>query len=419
MCFCINYKIDAQNQSVLNNILYSIDNPTNENIINAYDNIINSRCFKKNSYSFDMIKESLNNDEIVIELFVRPKANGKVDYFAFTIRKQYEIPHLFYLFNEDKLNSELEKGETVFNDTKVVSLLLGPLDKELNGVNKIFFTPAGKFHLFAIEYCNIKQGLMLSDRYQFYRLTSSSILAHRNDQRFHYDRYIIYGGIDFEVLPKYEEKYEGLKTKSRLGYLHDSYLAALDIDRMLREKGLCGNLYANEDATEQSFKSLSNDSQIILIETHGVISPNSQRKSYPNALMFAGSSYIMEGGILSDGFDDGLLTCQEIAVKDMSKIDLAVISACKSGLGDIDWMGVNGLMRSFKTAGVNSLIMTIDDVLDYVSGEIWKLFFMNLLHGMSKYESLLNAIKAVKNLHGGIYSSPKYWSSYILIDGID
>ena len=127
----------------------------------------------------------------------------------------------------------------------------------------------------------------------------------------------------------------------------------------------------------------------------------------------------MEGGILSDGFDDGLLTCQEIAVKDMSKIDLAVISACKSGLGDIDWMGVNGLMRSFKTAGVNSLIMTIDDVLDYVSGEIWKFFFMNLLHGMSKYESLLNAIKAVKNLHGGIYSSPKYWSSYILIDGID
>ena len=55
MCFCINYKIDAQNLSVLNNILYSIDNPTNENIINAYDNIINSRCFKKNSYSFDMI----------------------------------------------------------------------------------------------------------------------------------------------------------------------------------------------------------------------------------------------------------------------------------------------------------------------------------------------------------------------------
>ena len=135
--------------------------------------------------------------------------------------------------------------------------------------------------------------------------------------------------------------------------------------------------------------------------------------------MFAGSSYIMDGGIVPKGYDDGLLTCEEIAVEDMSNIDLAIISACKSGLGDITWKGVNGLMRSFKAAGVNSLIMTTNDVLDYLSGEIWKLFFRNLLQGNSKYESLLNAIKVARTFHDGIYSFPKFWSSYILIDGID
>ena len=76
-------------------------------------------------------------------------------------------------------------------------------------------------------------------------------------------------------------------------------------------------------------------------------------------------------------------------------------------------------MRSFKTAGVNSLVMTTDDVVDYVSGEVWKSFFRNLLQGKSKRESLLNAIKDVRSSHGGFYSSPIYWTPFILIDGIE
>ena len=421
IAFYINHYTEAHDSSVLNKILYSIDNPTNENIIDAYENIINGRSIEKFScnYSFDMIKQSLYDDEIVIELFVRPRTEGKDEYFAFTVRKQYEVPHVYYLFSEDLLDCELEKGESIFNDTKVVSLLLTPLNGELNGISKIFFTPSGKFHQFAIEYCNIKQGTMLSEEYQFYRLTSSCILANRKEKRINYEKYNIYGGIDFEVFPEFEEKYEEPLIKSRLGYLIDSYFAALDIERLLIEKGLCGNLYANEEATEQSFKTLLKDYQLFFIETHGVISPYNKRSDYPNALMFAGSSYIMDGGIVPKGYDDGLLTCEEIAVEDMSNIDLAIISACKSGLGDITWKGVNGLMRSFKAAGVNSLIMTTNDVLDYLSGEIWKLFFRNLLQGNSKYESLLNAIKVARTFHDGIYSYPKFWSSYILIDGID
>lgn len=127
----------------------------------------------------------------------------------------------------------------------------------------------------------------------------------------------------------------------------------------------------------------------------------------------------MDAGIVPQGQEDGLITEDEIAKLDLSHIDLAVISACKSGLGDIRWDDVHGLMRGFKQAGVNSLIMTLDDVVDYVSGELWIQFFRNLTNGQSKREALLGGIKYIRTMDNGAFSHPKYWTPFILIDGID
>lgn len=127
----------------------------------------------------------------------------------------------------------------------------------------------------------------------------------------------------------------------------------------------------------------------------------------------------MDAGIVPQGSEDGLITEDEIAKLDLSNIDLAVISACKSGLGNIKWDGVHGLMRGFKQAGVNSLVMTLDDVDDKVSGQLWIQFFRNLTAGQSKREALLNGIKYIRTMDNGAYSHPKSWTPFILIDGMD
>lgn len=127
----------------------------------------------------------------------------------------------------------------------------------------------------------------------------------------------------------------------------------------------------------------------------------------------------MDGGIVPQGYEDGLLTEEEFAKLDLSHVDLAVISACKSGLGDIRWDGVHGLMRGFKQAGVNSLVMTLDDVLDYVSGQLWIQFFRNLTVGQSKREALINGTKYIRTMDNGAFFHPKYWTPFLLIDGIE
>lgn len=420
LCFSINANGESSYSIVHKMVEEAINKSSNSNTIEAYNYIIKNRSSAAaDSCSFEYVKRSLNDNEIAVELFALQRGNDSVEYIAFCVRSQYDVPHISHVFNEDALNHELEKSEVLFKDNKLASLLLEPLREELMGVKKIYFTPAGKLHLFAIEYCNVEDGMMLGEKYEFYRLTSPSMLVHRKEKQERYNSYVMYGGIDYDVLPKYEERYEGEPKKCQMGYLQDSYLAALDVHRFFEKEGLQGALYANENATEQSFKSLPKSNQIFFIETHGVVSPHHAKTNYPNALMFAGSSYAMEGGVVPEGYENGLLTTEEIATMDLSSIDLAVISACKSALGEIDWKGVNGLMRSFKTAGVNSLVMTTDDVVDYVSGEIWKSFFRNLLQGKSKRESLLNAIKDIRSSHGGFYSSSKYWTPFILIDGID
>lgn len=392
----------------------------NSSKIVTYNEIIKGRSFyiQNESRTFYDVKQSLQDDEIAIETFACPQANGRVEYVAFVVRNTYYSPIVFHLFYEDEIKRKVGKGEKIFADVSVASMLLKPIGKELEGIRKIYFTPSGFLHQFAIEYCSVEEGVMLAEKYQFFRLTSSAVLTQRIEKRKTYSHFAIYGGIDYDVLPNYEEEYEGKAKSCRLGYLQDSYLAAIDIDKYLLEIGLHGTFYANETATEKSFKLLPGKGvQLFFIETHGVTEPKYTGLSYPNALMFAGSSYVMEGGIVPEGYEDGLLTTKEIATLDLSGIDLAVISACKSALGDIDWKGVDGLMRSFKIAGVNSLIMTTDDVVDYVSGEVWRTFFQNVVRGMSKRESLLNAIKRIRTIHDGFYSSPKFWTPFVLIDG--
>lgn len=421
-CLCIKSKAETIDSTIYKMVSYAIENPTSTNVIDAYDLIVKSRShnIKDKEHSFKTIKHHLQNDEIAIEIIAMPKSTSQDLYYAFAIRKQYDAPHIVYLFNEKDIDSELSKGVSFYSDTRMASMLIEPLREELTEVKKIYLTPAKKLHLFAIEYCNVEDGVMLAEKYQFYRLTSSAFLTHRREQRAPYNSYAIYGGIDYDACPEFEEKFDGESKIFQLGYLHDSYLAAIDINSILTKEGLHGFFYANKEATELSFKELSQKGiQVLFIETHAVNDSKHSSTSYPNSLMFSSSAYIMSGGIVPPEHEDGLLTSNEIATLNLSSMDLAVISACKSALGNIDWKGVDGLMSAFKTAGVNSLVMTTDDVVDYVSGEVWKSFFRNLIRGMSMRESLLNAIKKAKSSKNGFYSSPKYWTPFILIDGIN
>lgn len=97
------------------------------------------------------------------------------------------------------------------------------------------------------------------------------------------------------------------------------------------------------------------------------------------------------GRRLPYGIDDGILTAKEISELDLRGLDLVVLSACQTGLGEITGDGVFGLQRGFKKAGAKTLMMSLWKVDDKATQLLMSRFYSNLITGKSKIESLRDA----------------------------
>jgi CHAT domain-containing protein len=128
----------------------------------------------------------------------------------------------------------------------------------------------------------------------------------------------------------------------------------------------------------------------------------------------------LEGDTLPDNVEDGILTAKEIADVDLRGLDLVVLSACQTGLGDISQgEGVFGLQRGFKKAGANSILMSLWEVNDEATQILMTQFYKNLVSGQSKRQSLHYAQKYLREYNNGRYHEPKYWAAFILLDAIN
>ena len=173
--------------------------------------------------------------------------------------------------------------------------------------------------------------------------------------------------------------------------------------------------------------------RVLHIATHGFFEPvdNSAKKKFDSNLSFdevnnlsrsglfmAGAQNFLNGEEIPNDADDGILTAQEISTLDLRGVDLVALSACETAKGDITSDGVLGLQRGFKKAGVNSILMSLWNVDDDATCRLMTEFYANWLgKKMSKHSALEAAKQTVRLTHG--WENPKYWSAFILLDGLD
>ena len=97
----------------------------------------------------------------------------------------------------------------------------------------------------------------------------------------------------------------------------------------------------------------------------------------------------------------------------INAIDLVVLSACQTDIGDITkGDAVFNLTHTFSRSGVPSAITTLWNIDDKASSDLMKSFYENLAKGMSKAEALQKAQITVLNTKG--YSHPYYWAAFML-----
>ncbi|MEB3220411.1 MAG: CHAT domain-containing protein [Nostocales cyanobacterium 94392] len=162
---------------------------------------------------------------------------------------------------------------------------------------------------------------------------------------------------------------------------------------LLNSKPLIGDA-----ATETSIVAKMPQAKYIHLATHGLFD---DIRGLGSAIALAPSNQ-----------DDGLLTAEEIFnFKQKLKADLVVLSACDTGRGKITGDGVIGLSRSFISAGVPSVIVSLWSVDDGSTAFLMTKFYQNLERNPDKAKALREAMLETKKK----YSQPLQWAAFTLI----
>ncbi len=436
------------------------------------------------------VQAKLSKEDIAIE-FATFHDNDTTFYCAYLLKKEYEAPKMSVCLKTTKQINTKE----AYSNTKLSEALWGSLADDLVGVKNIYFGPADELYNIAIEslpdWENPSQ--LVSDRWNFYRLSSTRELAVTKGRN-RIKQSVVYGGLTYDTdtasMNRDRLKYphvsravnaymplvsDSLNLRAGVNELPGTKVEANAIDRKLKAVNINDIILTDTIGTETSFKALSGQKKNLLhIATHGFYWTETEAKMVNNlsflsainddkrykedkaltrsGLLFAGANNALKGKPLPEGVDDGILTAQEIAKLDLRGLDLVVLSACKTGLGEITGDGVFGLQRGFKKAGAQSILMSLWKVDDDATQMLMTQFYTNLTGGMSKRQALLEAQRYVREFETEIasndssnltplqqrqqqksdaqnsatpmqklrpYADPKYWAAFILLDAVE
>ncbi len=156
------------------------------------------------------------------------------------------------------------------------------------------------------------------------------------------------------------------------------------------------------DATEDAFRRQAPKHRYLHLATHGYFAPETLRsalgpgpssRSRPGIDPLGGTTIAgFHPGLLSGialaganrrpapiGADDGILTALEVASLDLSGCELAVLSACETGLGmTAGGEGLLGLQRAFQVAGAQAVVASLWSVGDKPTQALMARFYENL-----------------------------------------
>lgn len=416
---------------------------------NSNNIITNSRI----AINWKDIQKILSDQDIAIEFISTAEDSLYNTYHALVIDKACNYPNMITLYHETDF-VRIKQSSTKLVLDIVGDLIWKPILSQYPQIKNIYFSPEGILHKLPIEYSKVEGVGEMMEQYNLYRLSSTKEILFQKEKEANKNA-ILYGGLDYDMFVKEssnntnEKEYSLLRSINARGGF-DPLLSTLEevneISNILNSRNILATLYTGVDGTEDSFKNLSGkDVNILHLSTHGMyVGPSvlEQKKKELNFdfmelitnekdpvkedVVLTHSFLVMSGGnkqirreAHGKGMSDGILTAFEISHVDLSNVDLVVLSACETGLGDVENSGVYGLQRGFKKAGANTILMSLDKVDDEATKILMVEFYKNLMSGKSKHQSLKDAQKYLRQVDNGKYDKPEYWASFIMLDGLN
>ena len=321
---------------------------------------------KETFIEWEQIRDALSSEDMAIE-FIEIHDSTTIEYAALVLKRDDTFPHLIPLCTIKNLAEAYHNRQV--NDSLLYSAIWKPLELELVGVNKIYFSASGFLNYLPIENLSVSNGQILSDLYELYRLSSTEEILNRQGGR-DYHTAALFGGIDYEtsnnqtVKKSLDNQFfthrsfisrslpDSLMSRGGFEKLAESLLEVKDIRGSLGKRNISVLLFTDSIGTEKSLKDLSGQEiNIMHFATHGMYmypEEAEQRRSANNFkfistreadthyttedkaltrsfLVMAGGNKLLRRDIVLDEEDDGVLTALEIYLLDFRNFDLVVL----------------------------------------------------------------------------------------------
>jgi len=414
------------------------------------------------------VQAKLKKDEALVEIIrLRTYRESQKDivYVALILTSNTPNPQLILLENGQELENKYKnyysnKIKRQQEDKYSYNQYWQPLKPYLKGIEKVYFSPDGVYHqinLLTLQNSETKEYLINEVKIQLLGSPKDLINLETEKQNLNFKDYQIYlfGYPQYSNFP-YEQNNqsetaknfafenllnnnESLKAGTILGFINTNGKISV-LEGTLKEINNIFALVVNQaiemqkfielEASEENIKKLKSPT-ILHIATHGFFLKNLPKQEKNKSDDFRGISKnkfvenpLLRSGLLLAGAErtwqgektrgeDGILTAEEVIMIDLSGTDLVVLSACETGLGEINNNeGVYGLQRAFQQAGAKSVLMSLWKVSDNATQKMMSYFYENLLvKKQFKREAFRNAQLKLKEE----FPNPFYWGAFVLI----
>ncbi|MEM9325515.1 MAG: CHAT domain-containing tetratricopeptide repeat protein [Bacteroidota bacterium] len=397
--------------------------------------------------TWEEVKASLNENEVALEMvryrvFDHVFADSVVYAMLYVTGERRSVPQVILLRNGQDLEKKYLKYyrnniRYRLQDTYSYDQFWKPIIDELGTVATLYLSPDGVYNQINLEAIPTPDGR--------YVLDNSNIILLSNTKELYRNRQaptpvsekqvaMLFGNPTFYVdsKPGVPETDSGLSRSSVevVSQLPGTEKEINELKEYLTDRGWEIQDRVEMDATEPEMKAVESP-LVFHVATHGFFQSTGAATSSLDAELKQNSSYenpLLKTGLLLTGagdifnqtqynynVDNGILTAYEAMNLNLDQTDLVVLSACETGLGEVEaGEGVYGLQRAFLVAGAKTIIMSLFKVSDEATQQLMVKFYRKWLESGDKRQAFIDAKKEIRNEFG----NPIYWGPFIMV-GLD
>ncbi|MCD8287797.1 MAG: CHAT domain-containing protein, partial [Porphyromonadaceae bacterium] len=406
-----------------------------------YEDSLSNHSYKK------AVHELLSPNEIFIQ-FRDVYTTGIYEYVAIVVDPNADNPVVTYLFKSESLHSYARENCT---NKDLGQLVWSPLQPLLQGKSTIYFSASGELYNYPIEYlrCPEDTDKQMNEVYKMYRLSGIEQLARQEINASEQKKAVVFGGLEYDLNADTNDNPESKLLAFRgnvsgLSTLPETRKEVAYIDSILRKENILVSLQTGNRGGKSAFNEVTQSNATMLhLATHGFYNPQHYltNESRLKKWMMSRTGICLAGDYYNTDIEyNGLMTGRDISSMDMENLDLVVLSACQTGLGDVFEGKQYGLSNAFKDAKAKSILASLWSVHDDATKLLMIRFYSNLIKGLEKCEALKEAQSFVRNYSveskasgkgrnsaerekSGAYDagrkpyqSPIYWASFVMID---